>query len=137
MIQIVMIWFLPSSTDVMAYQDSCRPLHGKTRFWEECTQSAWELGRERGHGELLRDAAATEAVAGGAAGATSKAANLTEEQLANIERFKNKIPANAKDSVVQHPLPNNGVAVQATSPGKVPGSSAVYEKQIDSAGQTI
>ena len=34
-------------------------------------------------------------------------------------------------------LPNDGVAVQATSAGKVPGSHAVYEKQIDSTGQTI
>jgi hypothetical protein len=33
--------------------------------------------------------------------------------------------------------PNDGVAVRATSPGRVPGSSAVYEKQIDAAGNTV
>ena len=27
--------------------------------------------------------------------------------------------------------------MQATSPGRVPGSKAVYEKQIDAAGKTI
>jgi hypothetical protein len=35
------------------------------------------------------------------------------------------------------PLPNEGVAVQAVSPGRVPGYSAVYKKQIDAAGKTI
>lgn len=29
------------------------------------------------------------------------------------------------------------MAAQATSPGRVPGSKAVYEKQIDTAGKTI
>jgi len=58
-------------------------------------------------------------------------------QAKNIERFTKKAPANAKDSVVTHPLPNGGVAAQATSPGRVTGSSAVYEKQIGADGKTI
>ena len=33
-------------------------------------------------------------------------------------------------------LPNDGVALQATSPGKVLGSKAVYEKQIGACGKT-
>jgi len=61
----------------------------------------------------------------------------TADQLKNIGRFEKKLPANAKDSLAVKPLPNNGVAVQATSPGRAPGSSAVYEKQIDEAGTTI
>ncbi|EMQ2879042.1 hypothetical protein V9N52_004414, partial [Vibrio navarrensis] len=59
------------------------------------------------------------------------------QQAANIKRFEKKIPSNSKDSVELHELPNGGVAVQATSPGKVPGSKAVYEKQIDVNGNTV
>lgn len=58
-------------------------------------------------------------------------------QLKNINRFQKKIPANAKGNIQTHGLPNNGVAVQATSPGRVPGSKAVYEKQINATGKTI
>ncbi|WP_428637242.1 hypothetical protein [Shewanella sp.] len=57
-------------------------------------------------------------------------------QMKNINRFQKKIPANAKENIQTHQLPNDGVAVQATSPGKVSGSKAVYEKQIDAAGKT-
>jgi hypothetical protein len=62
---------------------------------------------------------------------------LTTEQLKNIARFEKKLPANAKNSITTQSLPNGGVAAQATSPGKVPGSSAVYEKQVDVSGNTI
>jgi hypothetical protein len=48
-----------------------------------------------------------------------------------------KVPANAKESLTVRVLPNEGVAAQAVSPGRVPGSSAVYEKQIDATGKTI
>ncbi|WP_241837183.1 RHS repeat domain-containing protein [Salinivibrio sp. ML290] len=58
-------------------------------------------------------------------------------QQKNIKRFKKKIPANAKENIQFHQLPDDGIAVQATSPGRVPGSKAVYEKQINSAGDTI
>lgn len=59
------------------------------------------------------------------------------QQAANLKRFQKKIPSNAKENVELRNLPNNGVAVQATSPGKVSGSKAVYEKQIDVNGKTI
>jgi hypothetical protein len=62
---------------------------------------------------------------------------LTAEQAKNIGRFVKKAPANARDSIVAKKLPNGGVAVQATSPGRVPGSAAIYEKQIDGEGKTI
>jgi RHS repeat-associated protein/uncharacterized repeat protein (TIGR02543 family) len=69
---------------------------------------------------------------------TAKAvAELTLAQLKNIERFTKKLPANAKDNVSLQSLPNSSVAAQAVSPGRVPGSSAVYEKQIDATGTTI
>ncbi|WP_409523499.1 pre-toxin TG domain-containing protein [Nitrincola sp. MINF-07-Sa-05] len=59
------------------------------------------------------------------------------QQAANVKRFIKKIPSNSKDNVQLRELPNGGVAVQAESPGKVLGSKAVYEKQIDVDGKTI
>jgi hypothetical protein len=67
----------------------------------------------------------------------SAGVGITSEQQKNITRFEKKLPANAKDNVTTMELPNGGIAAQATSPGRVPGSSAVYEKQIDAAGNTI
>ncbi len=61
--------------------------------------------------------------------------NLAQQK--NIERFKKKIPSNARENIEIYHLSNDGVAIQATSPGKVPGSKAVYEKQIDVNGKTI
>ncbi|VTU29148.1 Cell wall-associated polypeptide CWBP200 [Variovorax sp. PBS-H4] len=84
---------------------------------------------------LLRGAGQT--LAKGVGTATAQEVRLTIEQAKNIARFEKKLPANAKDGVGVRPLPNEGVAVQATSPGRVPGSSAVYEKQIDAAGTTV
>ena len=69
--------------------------------------------------------------------AEATAIELTASQLKNVERFMGKVPANAKDSLVVKALPNEGIAAQAVSPGRVPGSSAVYEKQIDATGKTI
>lgn len=59
------------------------------------------------------------------------------QQAANLKRFEKKIPSNSRDNVELHELPNGGVSAQATSPGRVPGSRAVYEKQIDIDGNTI
>jgi hypothetical protein len=71
------------------------------------------------------------------AAVAAKEVELTAAQLKNVDRFAGKLPANAKDSVSLKALPNDGVAAQAVSPGRVPGSSAVYEKQIDATGKTI
>lgn len=59
------------------------------------------------------------------------------DQSKNIKRFINKVPSNAKHNVEIRDLPNGGKAIQATSQGKVTGSKAVYEKQIDINGKTI
>ncbi len=69
--------------------------------------------------------------------AVNKPLKAADKIQKNIKRFTKKVPANAKGNIEQHALPDGGVAVQATSPGKVPGSKAVYEKQIDSSGTTI
>ena len=61
--------------------------------------------------------------------------NLAQQK--NLERFIKKIPANAKENIEIFMIPNDGIAVQATSPGKVAGSKAVYEKQINERGKTI
>ncbi|MBA5606308.1 hypothetical protein H3H36_13195 [Duganella sp. FT3S] len=58
-------------------------------------------------------------------------------QAANIARLVGKLPANARSSVQFRPLPNGGLAAQATSAGRVTGSFAVYEKQIDADGVTV
>jgi RHS repeat-associated protein len=102
----------------------------------EAAAVAANLGAPRAAG-----ASAEAGIAGGvgakAAAQLAKVAAPTEAQAKNIQRFTSKLPANAKDSVTVKPLPNGGVAAQGVSPGKVPGSSALYEKQIDSAGKTI
>nr|VFJ52034.1 MAG: hypothetical protein BECKDK2373B_GA0170837_103528 [Candidatus Kentron sp. DK] len=62
---------------------------------------------------------------------------LNIAQQKNINRFKKKIPANAKDNIRFYDLPNGGIAMQASSLGNVLGSKAVYEKQIDVVGKTV
>ena len=87
-------------------------------------------------GEYQGARVATKA-AEGVAAPVAKEVELTAEQAKNVARFEKKLPANAKDSLSVKSLPNDGAAAQATSPGRVPGSKAVYEKQIDSSGKTI
>jgi len=62
---------------------------------------------------------------------------LNVRQLENLARFVKKIPSNAKGSIETTRLPKGNVKLTATSPGKVPGSKAVYEKIIDLNGKTI
>lgn len=88
--------------------------------------------------DVLSAIVAPELLPGKSAGdGAAREVGLTAVQLKNVDRFTKKLPANAKDSVSLKALPNDGVATQAASPGRVPGSSAIYEKQIDSAGKTI
>lgn len=57
---------------------------------------------------------------------------------ANLKRFAKSVPAGGKDNIVFRKLPNGGMAAQSKVPAKnIPGSSAVYEKQIDGSGKTI
>jgi len=61
-----------------------------------------------------------------------------EKLGSNLNRFIKGTPSNAKNKIVARKLPNGGIAVQATSPAaNIPGSKAVYEKQINSSGKTI
>ncbi len=66
---------------------------------------------------------------------SSAARILNPEQAANLARFEKKLPAGAGPTKV-HDLPIGGKAFQAEVPGRVPGSKAVYEKQLDANGMT-
>jgi len=65
-----------------------------------------------------------------------KESDLNPNQLSNLKRFKDKIPSNSKNTVEILRDNNGNVVFKATSPGKVPGSSAVYEKIVDRTGAT-
>lgn len=55
---------------------------------------------------------------------------------ANYSRFVNKMPANAKSTATGQLQSGGGYIYEATSAGKVPGSSAVYQKTVNSQGIT-
>ncbi len=55
----------------------------------------------------------------------------------SAKRFVSKIPANSKASVTTEKLSDGGYLFSASSPGRVPGSRAIYQKWINSSGQTV
>jgi hypothetical protein len=92
-------------------------------------------------GELGYDLGpAVEVIAGGIAGATRglshAARGLTTDQAANLSRFVKKLPRGAGEPSIRD-LPSGGKAFQAEVPGRVTGSKAIYEKQVDASGRTI
>jgi RHS repeat-associated protein len=62
--------------------------------------------------------------------------SLNTEQAANLARFEAKLPNGAKPTKICD-LPSGGKAFQSEVPGRVPGSSAIYEKQVDAFGNTV
>jgi hypothetical protein len=90
--------------------------------------AAWQAGR------AVQQAAANAPAVEGEAPAAAEA--LTGQQAANLARFESKLPSAAGETAI-HDLPGGGKAFQATVPGRVPGSAAVYEKQVDAAGKTL
>ncbi|CAM1364346.1 S8 family serine peptidase [Tenacibaculum xiamenense] len=63
---------------------------------------------------------------------------LNNKQLDNFNRFKKKIPSNAKENINIRDLPNRGKVFEATSSAKnIPGSKAIYQKQINQSGKTL
>ncbi|QKX07507.1 hypothetical protein HN014_01155 [Aquimarina sp. TRL1] len=55
----------------------------------------------------------------------------------NFRRFVKKAPSNSKANATMTPLGNSGnYLFEATSPGKVPGSKAVYQKWVNNKGET-
>ena len=58
-------------------------------------------------------------------------------QIANFNRFAKSLPKTATNFSI-FDLPNGGKAFQAIIPAsEIPGSFAIYEKQIDAAGKTL
>lgn len=55
----------------------------------------------------------------------------------NYGRFVSKMPANAKSSATFKQLKDGNYLFEATSPGKVPGSSALYQKWVNPQGETF
>jgi RHS repeat-associated protein len=55
----------------------------------------------------------------------------------NFTRFVSKMPANSKGSATYELLEDGNYLFKATSPGKVPGSSALYEKLVNPLGETL
>jgi len=55
----------------------------------------------------------------------------------NFKRFMKKIPANSKTNATATRLKNGNYLFEATSPGKVPGSKALYQKWVNPKGETI
>jgi uncharacterized protein RhaS with RHS repeats len=113
-----------------------------TKTQQDFVNEAKDFGDITGATDVINAVKST--LSGDVSGAVASAAMAVNKPLKaadkiqkNIKRFTKKVPANAKGNIEQHSLPDGGVAVQATSPGKVPGSKAVYEKQIDSSGTTI
>jgi hypothetical protein len=62
--------------------------------------------------------------------------SLTAKQSSNLARFTKKLPKGAEPVTIRE-LPGGGRAFQSSVPGRVPGSFAQYEKQVDAAGKTI
>jgi len=71
-------------------------------------------------------------------GAMSQAARggLNLGQLRSLQRFEKKLPRGAGPTTIRD-LPLGGKAFQAEVPGRIPGFKAIYEKQVDAAGNTI
>ena len=63
--------------------------------------------------------------------------DLNANQLLNYKRFMRKIPSNSKKSVVIKKDDSGNIIFEAVSPGKVPGSKAIYIKTINRFGRTI
>ncbi len=63
-------------------------------------------------------------------------ADLNLIQLQNLQRFEKKLPTGASKSEI-YGLEGGGKGFRAEVPGKVPGSKAIYEKQVDATGRTI
>ncbi len=55
----------------------------------------------------------------------------------NFTRFMKKIPANSKSSATFKQLKDGNYLFEATSPGRVLGSKAVYRKWVDQQGETL
>ena len=68
------------------------------------------------------------------AGFADEAVTLTQQQASNLARFNKKLPAGNTGTAVD--TLGDGVLFTSKVPGRVPGSSAVYQKSVDAAGNS-
>jgi hypothetical protein len=66
----------------------------------------------------------------------TKLEDLNTSQQANLKRFIKKLPANSNNYSIRT-LGNGNVQISAESAGKVPGSKALYVKEVDGTGTTV
>nr|WP_314247801.1 RHS repeat-associated core domain-containing protein [Capnocytophaga leadbetteri] len=63
--------------------------------------------------------------------------SLQGEVRNNFKRFISKIPANSKTNATWRVLDDGNYLFQTISPGKVPGSTALYQKIVSPQGETL
>lgn len=66
----------------------------------------------------------------------TKIEDLNTAQQQNLKRFIKRLPANSQKYQIRT-LGNGNVQISAESPGKVPGSKALYVKEVDGTGTTV
>ena len=116
---------------------------------------AWQMGKPwsaAGHAGLfsiealgMRSAGKVRGVVRGGRGVAKGAAKARKAGTVskqgkvegNFKRFMNKVPANSKSSATFKQLHNGNYLFEATSPGSVPGSKAVYQKWVNPEGKTF
>ncbi len=77
------------------------------------------------------------AVAAERATTDSVLAKLNDAQKSNLKRFNKKVPQNSTETKIDFLGEDiNSILLTAESPGKVPGSKAVYQKMIGPLGET-
>lgn len=67
----------------------------------------------------------------------NEVATLSGEVENNFKRFVKKAPSNSKDNITFKQLKNGDYLFEAISPGKVPGSKAIYQKWVNPNGETF
>lgn len=103
---------------------------GSWTVWELLDAASVGMGAAAKGLQLLKGVAPTAT----AASELSAALNLSEAQIANVARFTSKLPS-GNTGVAIDKL-GDGILLTSAVPGRVPGSSAVYQKAIDAAGTT-
>lgn len=98
-------------------------------------QSTDELGAPISLGAQGALASAASCVRFDQAAGPLEQAPLNPLQRQKLARFVKNLPAAAGPTTI-YALPGGGCAFVSEVPGRVPGSKAVYEKQVDCAGNT-
>lgn len=127
---------------VLGMQSSDRSRAAAQKYWDEPTLGNWvgylakEVLSQWTNPELLV-AGATVGVAGMSSMAKAGTTILEGAVKSNYGRFVKSMPANAKSNATFRQLRDGNFLFEATSPGNVPGSKAVYLKWVNPQGETF